>query len=172
MSSAHETDAVIVIFGAAVRPDGRPSDILRQRVEAAAAFGARSAAPLYLPTGAKGRHGGSEASVMARLLRDLGVPPERIMLEETGTDTLSSVRAVARMIRDRGLDAPAYVATSGYHQPRCRLLLRIAGITTFACTAPPASENHWHRWFWRLREVPAIPYDGALMLGLRLLRHI
>jgi hypothetical protein len=100
------TDAVIVIFGAAVRPGGGPSTTLRHRVEAAAAFGARLTAPLYLPTGAKGRHGASEASVMARLLRETGVPPDRILLEETGTDTLSSVRAVARMLTGT---APVYV---------------------------------------------------------------
>ena len=44
-------NAVIVIFGAAVRPGGRPSTTLRRRVEAAAAFGSRLAAPLFLPTG-------------------------------------------------------------------------------------------------------------------------
>jgi uncharacterized SAM-binding protein YcdF (DUF218 family) len=171
MSSGSQPDAVIVIFGAAVRPDGRPSDALRQRVEAALGCGVGVPAPLYLPTGAKGRHGASEASVMARLLRELGVPVERIVLEETGTDTLSSVRAVVRILRNRGLSAPVYVATSGYHLPRCRMLLRIAGITTAACS-PPAPENLWQRWYWRLREMPAIPYDCVLMLGLRLLRRL
>jgi hypothetical protein len=34
-------DAIIVIFGAAVRPDGKPSQTLRHRVEAAARFGKR-----------------------------------------------------------------------------------------------------------------------------------
>ena len=165
MSSTPETDAVIVIFGAAVRPGGGPSTTLRLRVEAAAAFGARFSAPLYVPTGAKGRHGASEASVMARLLREMGVPPDRILLEETGTDTLSSVRAVARMLAGT---APVYVATSGYHLPRCLLLLRLAGIAAFACPPPPASRGFWQRWYWRLREMAAIPYDGVLGLLLRL----
>jgi vancomycin permeability regulator SanA len=165
MSSTRDTDAVIVIFGAAVRPDGGPSTTLRVRVEAAAAFGARFTAPLFLPTGGKGRHGASEASVMARLLREMGVPPDRILLEETGTDTLSSVRAVARMLAGT---ASVYVATSGYHQPRCLLLLRLAGIAAFACPPPPTWMGFWQRWFWRLRELVAIPYDGVLGLLLRL----
>jgi vancomycin permeability regulator SanA len=160
-----DTDAIIVIFGAAVRPGGGPSTTLRGRVEAAAAVGARLTAPLYLPTGAKGRHGASEASVMARLLREMGVPPDRILLEETGTDTLSSVRAVARMLAGT---APVYVATSGYHLPRCVLLLRLAGIAAFACPPPPASREFWQRWYSRLREMAAIPYDGMLGVVLRL----
>src|ERR1700712_4736960 len=91
-------DAVIVIFGAAVRPDGRASETLRHRVEAAERFGRRFARPWFIPTGAKGRYGDAEATVMARLLIDAGFPAETITEEKTGTDTLSSVRAVARMV--------------------------------------------------------------------------
>jgi uncharacterized SAM-binding protein YcdF (DUF218 family) len=121
-----------------------------------------------VPTGAKGRYGASEASVMARLLRERGVPQGQILLEETGTDTLSSVRAVARMVRDRGLPVPVHVATSGYHLPRCLLLLRLAGIDARACPPPASGEGFWPRWFWRTREAAAIPYDAALMVCLLL----
>jgi uncharacterized SAM-binding protein YcdF (DUF218 family) len=162
---AIKADAIIVIFGAAVRPDGAPSTTLLRRVEAAAAFGACFATPRYLPTGAKGRFGASEASVMARLLRGLGVPAEAIILEETGTDTLSSVRAVKPLIR--GADA-VYVATSRYHLTRCLVLLRLAGIHARACPPPRAADELLARWYWRLRELVALPYDVALMLGLRL----
>jgi vancomycin permeability regulator SanA len=161
-----------VIFGAAVRPDGRPSLTLRRRVDAAVACGARVDAPIYVPTGAKGRYGASEASVMAQLLLAAGVPSQQILLEDTGTDTLSSVRAVARIIRHCDLPPPVHVATSGYHLPRCVLLLRLAGIAALACAPPPASEVAWLWWYWRVREVAAIPYDLVLMLGLRLMRRV
>ncbi len=165
--NAVKHDAVIVIFGAAVLPGGRPSLTLRRRVEAALAAGARLRSPLYLPTGGVGRHGPSEASVMAGLLRAAGVPPESVWLEETGTDTLSSVRAVTRMLRIGGRAPPAYVATSGYHLPRCLLLLRLAGFPAHACPPPPPAPGFWERWYWRLREVPAIPYDALLILWRR-----
>lgn len=161
--------AAIVIFGAAVRPDGAPSTTLRARVEAAARFGeALSPPPLYLPTGAKGRFGEAECTVMARLLREgFGVPANRIAEDPTGTDTLSSVRAVVTLLREhRG---PVLAATSAYHLPRCLLLLRLAGIPARAVPPPgmPAA-SRWHkRWWWRLREVPALPYDAALMLWHR-----
>ena len=160
----------IVIFGAAVRPDGSPSATLRRRVEAAAACGARLVAPIYVPTGARGRFGPSEASVMREILLDLGVPAERIMAEETGTDTLSSVRAVARMFRRLGHTGPVVAASSAYHLPRCVLLLRLAGLRARACPAPkaPAARDWKLRWYWRARELPAIPYDAALLVLLRL----
>ena len=160
-----------MIFGAAVRPGGRPSTTLVLRVDAAAAFAARFAEPLFVPTGAVGRHGPSEASVMAALLESRGVPPERILLEETGTDTLSSARAVATLLRDT--DAPVFAASSLYHVPRCVLLLRLFGVRARAAIPPavPAATHWWRRCYWWLREVPAIPYDAALALMLRARRH-
>jgi vancomycin permeability regulator SanA len=159
-------DAVIIIFGAAVRPDGTPSQTLRQRVDAAARFGARFARPLFIPTGAKGRHGDAEASVMARQLIDAGYPAETIHEETTGTDTLSSVRAAGRLVRGK---PPVYACTSAYHLPRCLVLLRLAGIKARGCPPPsvPAATSRYQRWYWRLREIPALPYDALLILWLR-----
>jgi len=163
--------AAIVIFGAAVRPDGSPSTTLRRRVEAAAAFGETLApSPLYVPTGGRGRHGPAESTVMAGLLGARGVPPARIAEEPTGTDTLSSVLACVRLLRGHGHDGPVFAATSFYHLPRCVLLLRLARLPARAAPAPlgPAGQAWHERWYWRLREVPAIPYDVALMLWVRL----
>jgi len=167
-------DVIIIIFGAAVRPDGTPSPTLRHRVEAAARFGARFTRPLFIPTGAKGRHGDAEAVVMARLLNQAGFPDGAIRTEQTGTDTLSSVRAVRRLLATADPLVPVYAATSAYHLPRCVLLLRLAGVRALACPPPtvPAAASLWLRWFWRLRETPALPYDAALMLWLRLRRRI
>lgn len=166
----------IVIFGAAVRPDGSPSPTLRRRVEAAAGFGAGlEPPPLYLPTGARGRHGPAEAEVMAALLHALGVPPERILEERTGTDTLSSALACLRLLRARGHRGLVHVATSRYHLPRCLLLLRLGGVAARPVSPPPAQppDVSWRsRWWWRLREVPALPWDAALMLWARLVRGV
>jgi uncharacterized SAM-binding protein YcdF (DUF218 family) len=151
-----------------VRRGGRPSTTLRQRVEAAAAFGDRFANPLFVPTGGVGRFPPSEASVMAGLLVARGVPPERIQLEESATDTLSSVRAVAALLHARGNAAPVYAASSDYHLPRCLLLLRLVGVTASACPPPPPPAGLLRRWYWRLREVLAMPYDAGILILLRL----
>lgn len=167
MTSARD-DHAIVIFGAAVRPDGSASPALRRRVEAAAAFGAGLRAPLYVPTGGEGRFGPAESTVMAGLLLERGVPPARILEEPTGTDTLSSVLACAALLRGRGHAGPVSAATSGYHLPRCLLLLRMAGLPARAVPPPEADPALLRRWYWRLREAPALPYDAALMLAARL----
>jgi uncharacterized SAM-binding protein YcdF (DUF218 family) len=162
--------AAILIFGAAVRPDGQPSRTLRDRTEAAARFGATLPAPLYMPTGAIGRHGPSEASVMRRLLVELGVPPEDIVLEETGTDTLSSVVALRRLLCLRPDIGRVYAATSGYHLPRCVLLLWLIGVRASPCPPPqvPEAMTLASRWYWWLRELAATPYDAILIVFARL----
>lgn len=158
----------VVIMGAAVRRDGSPSRALRERVQAALAWGERQMPPaLYMPTGGIGRHGPAESAVMSALLRDAGVPPDRIVQEPTGTDTLSSVRACLALLAARGLDGEVRVATHGYHLPRCLALFRIGGRPARA-VPPPGRPAGPRRWYWRLREVPALPYDAALMAWARL----
>jgi uncharacterized SAM-binding protein YcdF (DUF218 family) len=153
-----------------VRPGGRPSTTLVLRTEAAAKFARRFARPWFVPTGGVGRHGPSEASVMAALLEGRGIPHERIALEDTGTDTLSSARAVVALLRTHHADAPVFVASSLYHLPRCLLLLRLLGVRARAALPPivPAATHWWRRCYWWLREVPAIPYDAALALLWRI----
>lgn len=161
-------EPTIIIFGAAVRPDGQPSGAMRGRIEAALACASALGGATFMPTGAQGRHGGPEAEVMADLLRQRGVPEPSITLERTGRNTIRSVLACARALRGR--DGPVYVATSAYHLPRCLLLLRLAGIRARPCRPSPlpASARRVKRWGWRLREIPAVPVDSAMMLWLRL----
>ena len=160
---------ILVIMGAAVRPDGTPSHALAERVAAALEWGeAQHVPPLYVPTGAVGRHGPAESAVMARLLHEAGVPESRIRQEPTGTDTFSSVLACLALLRDD--PGPLWVATQAYHLPRTRLLFLIVGRPARAVPPPPgpAARGSLTRWRWRLREVPALPYDAALMVWARL----
>lgn len=159
----------MVILGAAVRPGGLPSRAMAERVAAALAWGeAQPVPPLYMPTGAVGRHGPAESTVMARLLREAGVPACRIREEPTGTDTLSSVIACLALLR--GHVGPLHAATQRYHLPRVLLLFRLGGRAARAVPPPPgpAARASLARWRWRLREVPAIPWDAGLMLLARL----
>lgn len=160
----------IIIFGAAVRPDGSASPTLRRRVEAAARLGARLDTPLYVPTGARGRFGGAESAVMAALLREFGVPPGQIREEPTGTDTLSSALACVALLRRLGQAGPVYAATSRFHLPRCLLVLRLLGQPARPVPIGGSARGAgvMQRWYWRLREMPAIPYDAGLAIWYRL----
>jgi vancomycin permeability regulator SanA len=153
---------LIVIFGAAVRADGRPSAALLRRI----GYGLQAArdhphAPV-LCSGGVGRAGPSEASVMVEVLLREGVPRERLLLDEDSLDTLQSVAVAAR--RARALGSPYVVACSdGYHLPRIRLMLGVLGVRTVAAARPGPPGDPWRHVGMALREIPAIPYDVVLV---------
>ncbi|PYD48743.1 YdcF family protein [Novacetimonas pomaceti] len=159
----------IVIFGARVRPDATPSRTLRHRVEAAAVFARECENPFLIPTGCARDGLPSEARVMADLLVAGGVAPDDIVMEETARDTLDSVRACSQILHDRGHVGPVAIATSAYHLPRCMMLMSLAGWKVIPVPPPPhpAARSLPRRWFWRLREVAALPWDALLMVVRR-----
>lgn len=164
------TPTYFVIFGAAVLPDGSPSGTLRRRIAGAFQAGGVSASTFYVPTGGVGRHGPSEARVMCEELLSLGVPRAQIILEETATDTLSSAVACAEILADRGVTGPVGVCSSGYHQPRCALLLRLRDMRTFSPSMPKDREAlGTRRWlYYVLRELIGTPWDAALLCWERI----
>jgi len=116
----------IVVLGAAVRSDGSPSPPLQRRIAYAAEAARAEASAWVFCSGGQGRHGPSEASVMARGLA-LSVNATRIILDEASTGTLQSVAAAARLARRLSL-SHCVVCTDAYHMPRVRHLFHLLGV--------------------------------------------
>lgn len=156
----------IVIFGAAVRPGGRPSPALRLRIEGALAWARDHPAAMLLPTGGVGAHGPAEALVMRRVLVEAGIAASRIIVERHGRDTLESVRLCHRLLQERGDCRRVICCTSRYHQPRCALLFRLLGYRVVIPDVPRRMGRLSRRSYGRMvaREVAATPYDGLLLL--------
>lgn len=159
---------LIVIFGAAVRPDGTASPALLRRI----GYGLEAAhlypeAPI-LCSGGRVRPGPSEASLMADALAQRGVAPERLILDEASLDTLQNV-AAARAEARRGGHPHVIVCSEGYHLPRIRMLLHLHGVETRPgpFRRGPAGAPV-HGWIgMSLREGLAIPHNLAVMLASR-----
>ena len=162
------TAQAIVIFGAAVRPDGRASPSLARRI--GYGLSAAQAAPdaPILCSGGVGKAGPSEASIMAEQLVAGGIEPGRLILDEASLDTLQSVIATARFVRAQAL-VGCIVCSDRYHIPRIRLLLGALGVSTvpgpLAAGRAGTPIHHWTRM--RLREGLAIPYDLGIVLTRR-----
>jgi uncharacterized SAM-binding protein YcdF (DUF218 family) len=158
----------IVIFGAAVGPDGRASPSLRRRtLYAAQAARDRPDHPVFC-SGGVGRHGGSEASIMAEILLEAGVEPHRLVLDEDSRDTLENVVAAARFVRGRRLEG-AVVCTDSYHHARVRMMFALLGVRSWP--GPMAKGRAGTRLaYWlamHARECAAYPYDLAIVLARR-----
>ena len=159
-----------VIFGAAVRPDGSPSGTLRRRVKGAVDAASNNADAMFVPSGGIGRHGPAEAEVMAGLLLDAGIPKYRIIEDRDALDTFDSVVNVARIVRLRSDQFRIVVCSSNYHIPRCALLFCLLGLPV-RMPRMPSDRRHLGLAKWAylcLREIPALLWDGFLMLIRRL----
>jgi uncharacterized SAM-binding protein YcdF (DUF218 family) len=160
--------SLIVLFGAAVRADGRPSLALARRIASAREAALREPDATVLCSGAAGKVGPSEASVMAARLEAGGVGRDRLILDEASRDTLQSVLVARRLMRS-GRYGRCLVCSDRYHLPRIRLLLAALGIGTEPVpVAPGHGRAPWRDLaFMRLRELAATPYDLALVLARR-----
>ncbi|MHA6805757.1 SanA/YdcF family protein [Salinifilum ghardaiensis] len=113
-----------LVLGAGVRSDGRPSLILRGRLETALDLWNRGAVRRVVVSGSPVSRGHSEPLVMRDHLVARGVPPAAIIPDESGVDTWRSCLHAAREL---GLDSVT-VVTTGFHLPRSVALCRRAGI--------------------------------------------
>lgn len=135
----------IVIFGAAVRPDGSASGSLRRRCDNALRHGGAGAqGPLYLPSGGVDRHGPAEALVMRDILLSQGIAAPRILLECAARDTLESLPLCTRLRRRQPDVGRVLVSTGSYHRLRCALLFKLAGFDSVGL--PTASDRPYLGW--------------------------
>lgn len=157
--------SLIVVFGAAVRADGRPSPTLRRRIDYAAGAAARMPQADLFCSGAAGREGPSEASVMAEILAG-AIDPARLHLDERSTDTLTSVRAAASFFHQGGYKR-CYSCTDRYHQARTMMLFAFHGIRARPIMFYRDDVHTPAWWHMRAREAAALPYDFVAGLSAR-----
>jgi uncharacterized SAM-binding protein YcdF (DUF218 family) len=127
------TSDAIVVLGAA-QFDGRPSSIFTARLDHAAELFEADVAPRVITVG--GNQAGdrfTEAAAGKAWLADHGVPADRIVAVESGTDTLGSMSAVAEQMRAEGWQT-AVIVTDPWHSLRTRSIARSEGID--AVTSP------------------------------------
>jgi len=149
----------IVVLGAA-QFDGRPSSVFEARLEHARALYDDEVAPRVLTVG--GNQDGdrfTEAAAGARYLREAGVPAAALLPVEQGNDTLTSVRAVAEVMREQGWDS-AVLVTDPAHSLRARRMARDAGIdaVTSPARAGPAVRTRESQARYVARETAAYLY--------------
>ncbi len=161
--STEPADAIIVL--GAAQYGGRPSPVLRARLDHALGLWKTGRAPRVVLTG--GRRPGdliSEAAAGRRYLVRRGVPNEAMLLESEGRTTLASLRAAARLLREHEDGAPRVLLVSDpFHMLRLELLARIEGLDPLPSptrTSPITANATVLEYM--LRESVAIPTDLVL----------
>jgi uncharacterized SAM-binding protein YcdF (DUF218 family) len=148
----------IVVLGAA-QYAGRPSPVLRARLDHALGLWKRNLASLLILTGGTGRGDTtSEAAVGRTYAKKRGVPDTLILVENEGRTTSESMKAVAGMLEVRGLHT-ALLVSDPFHMLRLRILARRFGFTPY--TSPtrtsPIEPNREQRWKYIFSESVKAP---------------
>jgi uncharacterized SAM-binding protein YcdF (DUF218 family) len=181
--SSSETADAIVVLGAA-QYGGRPSPVLKSRLDHALELWEADRAPHVVLTG--GRRPGdliSEAAAGRRYLVRRGIPNDSMMLEPAGRTSLASIRGAAELLtasRARGGTMANGPTESGerprprvllvsdpFHMLRLDVLARMNGLTPLPSPTrtSPISANRAVLEYM-LRESVALPTDIALMVWL------
>jgi uncharacterized SAM-binding protein YcdF (DUF218 family) len=132
----------IVVLGAA-QYNGRPSPVLRARLDHATGLYREGYAPLIVVTGGVGRGDTiSEATAGRRYLIAREVPEDAVIARPVGSSTLTSMNAVGDWLHDRGLRRVLLVSDP-FHMFRLRLEARRIALEAY--TSPtessPISDN-------------------------------
>jgi uncharacterized SAM-binding protein YcdF (DUF218 family) len=163
LPSERPADAILVL--GAAQYNGRPSPVLRARLDHALDLHGRGLAPLLIFTGGVGTGDTlSEAEVSRRYAVRAGVPDSLILVERAGETSAQSVGAAAALMRAHGLRT-ALVVSDSYHMLRLDLLVRRAGIRPFKAPAPDAPidrATRQTRWRYVLRESVLFPATAVL----------
>lgn len=147
VSESTKADAIVVL--GAAQYNGRPSPVLKARLEHALDLFNRGVAPKLIVTG--GNQDGddtTEASASADYLLSNGVEDSEILREVQSKSTFESIRDVSVIAEERGISKLVLV-TDGFHQLRTKLIAESYGFEVISSKVPnsPISGSQEARHF-------------------------
>lgn len=142
----------VVVFGAAVAPDAKPTRALRDRTTSAAELYTRGLASCIVLSGAPSVYGAHEVDVMRELALQEGVQIEDLIFDFEGLNTLQTVQNLDK--------EKSYILVSNdFHLARINLLARRAGVTDFVLHASTYNNGRpQDELYWVVREMTALLY--------------
>lgn len=154
---ARSADAIVVL--GAAQYDGRPSPVLRARLDHALSLWTRHLAPRLVLTGGMGDGDTtSEAAVGRRYAVKHGVPDSVILMETRGRSTAESMQRVA-VLMDTLPSRDVILVSDPFHMLRLAILARRFGMTprTSPTRTSPISASATERWRYALSESVKVP---------------
>ena len=144
-----QTADVIVVLGAA-QYRGRPSPVLKARLDHALDLYRRNLATHLITTGGQSQGAEfTEGEVRRQYLSDHGVPTESITAETQGHSTVQSIEGVV----ERMHLSSCIVVSDGYHIHRIKKILQDQGLQVYGSPRTPGDDSIWTRGKYYVREI-------------------
>lgn len=159
IDEAQPADAILVL--GAAEYNGKPSPVLKARLNHALYLYLKGLAPYILTTGGAGgdpRY--TEGGVSRAYLIRHNVPASAVVADPKGATTNESVDAAVRTLRARGWHS-CIVVSDGYHIYRVKRRLEAQGMKVYGSPRPPSplSRNEL-RWLY-FRQAVALALSQA-----------
>jgi uncharacterized SAM-binding protein YcdF (DUF218 family) len=147
VDEARRADVIIIMGAAEYR--GRPSPVLRARIDHALDLYRRKLAPRIMTTGgAGGDPVYTEGEVARHYLVRQGVPSESILVEAEASSTAHSISIAAEMMRRMNLHS-CIVVSDGYHIFRTKRMLQSSGLEVYGSPRPSVPRGTWReKWLF------------------------
>lgn len=145
---------VIIVLGAA-QYNGRPSKILKARLDHAVELYNRGFAKAIITTGGYGPDPNfSEAQVSTEYLMKHGINLIDIVTEQASLTTRDSIRAATGVMKSKGWKT-VVVVSDGFHLYRLKEMFGDEGIVAYTSPAPdsPIESSTSQRFWYSVREV-------------------
>lgn len=158
----------IIILGCGIRNDGGLTPLLKGRVDSAVAFEKKQydqtgKHAVFVPSGGQGNDElMSESEAMKNYLISVGIPRERIILEDKSTNTMQNMQFSKKAIEELGYEIQnkkIAFATTNYHVFRGYILARKNGFEAKGISAKTKSYFYFNAF---LREFVGLLYDQRL----------
>ena len=143
---------VIAIFGAAEYA-GRPSPVLRARLDHGYQLFRQGMAPMVITTGGAAQDPDfSEGGVGKHYLLRRGIPERALIAETQGSATAQSAASLAHIMRATGMRS-CIAVSDAYHVYRIRALLEHEGVQVELAPRPESRPRQfWDRFMAIIRE--------------------
>jgi uncharacterized SAM-binding protein YcdF (DUF218 family) len=150
VDEARAADVIVVMGAAEYR--GKPSPVLKARLDHGFSLWQRRLAPHIITTGgAGGDPVFTEGTVGRNYLITRGVPGEAIILEDEGATTVHSTVAVAEIMSRMGLRS-CILVSDGYHIYRAKKLLEARGVRVYGSPRAIKAATGWRDWWLYARQ--------------------
>ncbi len=140
---------VALILGASVKRDGTPSEALRDRVMTGVRLYEQGVVKRLLLTGDDGAFHVNEIAAMQRLVREQGIPDDRVLIDGHGYRTYESCKHAAQQFGIK----QALVVTQRFHVARALYVCEALGIKSFGVTSD--LQTYRKGYFFWLRDIVA-----------------
>lgn len=151
-----QVDAIVVMGTA--QYNGRPSPVLRARLDRVVEVWEAGVAPLVVVTGGKMEGDAfTEAEASHDYLVERGIPDEAILLEDQGRDSWESLQGVVSLLDTRDINR-VLIVSDGFHLLRLKKMAHDLGMTAYVTAADdsPIRPGSANEFSYMVREVGGI----------------